>query len=1001
MKRKVFFSVLVVLMVALCATAATALGAVDPSNSTITASKTSVLADNYPAQGEQPDAALIEVCAKDNSNSSVAASSVTISTTLGVFLSSGTSTVTEPGPIACADQWLASSTTGTAIVSATADGVTLSATVQVNFVTPTVDASASYFSVDTSSIAAGVNQANLIVYAKDTAGVHIPHGGDNVRCSTTLGTLTADGNSGSTVNAHDVNDGTGTYTEQLSGTTVGTATLSCSVNGQAFNAATDRTVSITPGPADASQTVLTVSPSSITADGSSQSIAKAKLFDHYGNAITAAGDTVWFSATSGTLSATTDNGDGTYSAVLTSSTTPGTTVISCGVNGSACPSTTSVDFTAQAQVATSLSIVSVGGPVTVGSAPTSVFTVRAINQSGQPMTTGGSPVTFSTTRGSVSWIDNGTGTYTAQLAPGTVSGNATITALLGGVPQTSAFISISPGVASATASTISTTLTTIPADGSSLTRLTFTTTDQYGNCVSGAPLSPSTTLGTLTAPTLTGCGYRAYLSGTTPGTAVVGALLNGQPMTQTKSITLTPAPSGANSTVTASPSTTTADGAHPVEAQVTLYDGANAPITTGGDDVQCEATLGTLSAGTDGGNGAYVFSLTSTTAGSSVVSCTVNGNAITQTAQVTFTASQSSPPPANPSPPPTPTPAPTPQPTPAPAPSPQPTPPPTITQGADSNGDPTFNFDYGAVPDVNQIEWDISTPGDDWQPIAFLPGDAHDFTWQLACQTKGLYYLRALALDAGGHALAEARFQQPIRVDNSSASTKVVPIAVVRIVRGKHVLALDATRSFAPAKGARVICASWNINGVSVGAGRKLFVRYGRGTRIGQPQTVTVRISTAGANSQIIKIALPRDSNVTTAYDLPASLAAMRLPKSFYLRVAGAIGAPDRESLARVSAEMRMAFALTYRSLIQWNPKVQVIVGVSKRGTAISFFLPGRRGHGLNGSVHIVFIHGGSFTLYSAKTRRIGVAHGATVYLSKRPLTRSGRALIVISRSGR
>src|SRR2546422_5812589 len=67
---------------------------------------------------------------------------------------------------------------------------------------------------------------------------------------------------------------------------------------------------------------VSLTPDTITADGSSTSTATATVTDAFSNPVS--GDTVTFS-TSGdvTFGSTTDNGDGTYSATITSSTTAG------------------------------------------------------------------------------------------------------------------------------------------------------------------------------------------------------------------------------------------------------------------------------------------------------------------------------------------------------------------------------------------------------------------------------------------------------------------------------------------------------------------------------------------------------------------------------------------------------------------------------------------------------------------------------------------------------
>ncbi len=97
--------------------------------------------------------------------------------------------------------------------------------------------------------------------------------------------------------------------------------------------------------ASASNSVISASPSAITADGSSTSTVTVQAEDAYGNNLTTGGATVNLSTSLGRLGPVTDNGDGTYSATLTSSTAPGTATITGTINGSAIGHTATVSFT--------------------------------------------------------------------------------------------------------------------------------------------------------------------------------------------------------------------------------------------------------------------------------------------------------------------------------------------------------------------------------------------------------------------------------------------------------------------------------------------------------------------------------------------------------------------------------------------------------------------------------------------------------------------------------
>ena len=119
--------------------------------------------------------------------------------------------------------------------------------------------------------------------------------------------------------------------------TIGT-TASTTSNGVINNH-----IPIDPNPSTATSTI-TASPTSIAADGTTTSTITVQLKDANGNNLTASGGTVLLTTTLGTLSAVTDNGNGTYTATLTSATTAGTATISGTLAGTAITDTETVDF---------------------------------------------------------------------------------------------------------------------------------------------------------------------------------------------------------------------------------------------------------------------------------------------------------------------------------------------------------------------------------------------------------------------------------------------------------------------------------------------------------------------------------------------------------------------------------------------------------------------------------------------------------------------------------
>lgn len=100
----------------------------------------------------------------------------------------------------------------------------------------------------------------------------------------------------------------------------------------------------TPFIPDPAQTTISADPVSILADGVSTSQITVQAVDADGTNINSGGALVTLSATDGTLSAITDNGDGTYTATLTSSTIPGTVTLSGTINGDPITDTAEVEF---------------------------------------------------------------------------------------------------------------------------------------------------------------------------------------------------------------------------------------------------------------------------------------------------------------------------------------------------------------------------------------------------------------------------------------------------------------------------------------------------------------------------------------------------------------------------------------------------------------------------------------------------------------------------------
>ena len=126
---------------------------------------------------------------------------------------------------------------------------------------------------------------------------------------------------GPTIDNHD-----GTYTAVLtSSTAVGAATITAASQWAGQTASGAATLTQTPGPA--TTMALSLAPQSIAADGRSYTTATIVVADAHGNPIPT--DRLVFSSSDRheKIGATANNGNGTYSALIESSTTPGQVAI--------------------------------------------------------------------------------------------------------------------------------------------------------------------------------------------------------------------------------------------------------------------------------------------------------------------------------------------------------------------------------------------------------------------------------------------------------------------------------------------------------------------------------------------------------------------------------------------------------------------------------------------------------------------------------------------------
>jgi YVTN family beta-propeller protein len=317
--------------------------------------------------------------------------------------------------------------TGGAAGTATTIGATVNGTA-VGTTLPTITVSAGAISPATSVVTSSSPlvtsgaSATLTLQAKDSAGNDLATGGATVVFTATGGTST--GTIGSTIDHGD-----GTYTASFTAESAGTATtIGATVNG--VSAASTAPLTVVPGNTVAARSVITVSVDTILSGGTATLTLQAR--DSVGNDITTGGLTVVFNRTGGTstgnIGATTDHGDGTYTAVFTGMLAGTPTTIGATVDGALVTSTLPTITVRPGAISAATSLVTVSDSV-IGTGAVDTLFLQAKDAAGNLLSAGGATVVFTQSGGtSVGAIgattDLGNGKYRA-LFTGQTAGTPT------------------------------------------------------------------------------------------------------------------------------------------------------------------------------------------------------------------------------------------------------------------------------------------------------------------------------------------------------------------------------------------------------------------------------------------------------------------------------------------------------------------------------------------------------------------------------------------------
>lgn len=481
-----------------------------------------------------------------------------------------------------------SATLGTAAGSqafqASVTGIGTAASFTATATAGTVSAAKSVVTVSAAALASGA-AATLTLQTKDAFGNNLTSGGATVVFTASGGTST--GSIGSTTD-----NGDGTYTATFTGIVAGTATtIGATVNGTAVTTPLP-TITVTAGVISPLTSTVTTSSGTVSSGATATLTLQAR--DSGGNLITTGGAVVVFSRAGGTstgsISATTDHANGTYTATFTGDTAGTATTIHATIGGVAVTSTTTITVVPGNTVAAK-SVITVSQD-TVVSGATSTLTLQAKDSGGNDITSGGLVVIFThaggTSGGTIgATTDHNNGTYTATFTGDTAGTPTTIHATIGGQPVTSTLptITVVPGTISPAKSVV-TSSDSVTTTGGVLT-LSLQARDAAGNALTqgGATVvftqGGGTSTGIISATTDNGNGtYTATFTGVNGGTpTTIGATIGGTAVTSAPLPTIRVIASVHATDITADE--TWAAGSHTVTAYIRVLNNATLTIAAG------------------------------------------------------------------------------------------------------------------------------------------------------------------------------------------------------------------------------------------------------------------------------------------------------------------------------------------------------------------------------------------------------------------------------------
>jgi hypothetical protein len=478
----------------------------------------------------------------------------------------------------------------------------------------------------------------VTLQAKDASGANLANGGLTVAFGTGSG---AGGGTFSSV----TDNGNGTYSAVFTGTTIGTTTITATIDGQPVTTTAPSIQVISSAP---SLSLSTVTLASGSVQSGNTDVVTLQARDSLGYDFTSGGLTVTFNLgggkATGSFSSVKDNGDGTYSATFTG-TLDGSNTITATIGGQPLTSTAPTITVTPGPVDLGMSTVTLASG-TVQSSLTDVVTLSARDYAGN-LVGGGLTVAFQLGGGAATGTftpvkDNGDGTYTATFT-GTLAGANTITATINtqSLTSTAPTITVAPGPVSLSQSTVSLASGSIQSGGTDL--VTLKARDGAGNTLTTGGLSVVFTVGngaatgTFSSVQDNGDGtYTATFTGTLAGSNTISATIGAKPLTSTApTITITPGPLSLAKSVVTLASSSVQSGS--TDLVTVMAEDANGNLLSSGGLavvlIQGNGSgQGMLTGVTDNHNGTYTATFTGITAGTNTIGATISGKPLTSTA---------------------------------------------------------------------------------------------------------------------------------------------------------------------------------------------------------------------------------------------------------------------------------------------------------------------------------------------------------------------------------